>query len=185
PPGVIATEAGVHSIDLLETVGEPRGRQLIRSKPPAEIGKRSCDRRKSDADQGESCQHAGLAEARPLGFCWCFEVDRHIHSNLGLVTRSEGIASVRLSRPPGQTAYALNLISPFVKSTVPGAQPGIEFTQEYSAAEVKSVTLSRSGATGDPGSRMTTPSAKIAIFLPSSVVISAWTWSSIRPSART
>ncbi len=64
PLGMVATEAGVDSIDLLETVGEPRGRQLIRSEPPAEIGERRRDRRKGDADQCESCQCAGLAEAR-------------------------------------------------------------------------------------------------------------------------
>ena len=74
---MIATEAGVDSVDFLETVGEPRGRQLIRSEPPAEIGERSGDRREGDADQCESCQRAGLAEARPLGFCW-FEVVRHL-----------------------------------------------------------------------------------------------------------
>src|SRR6266545_74958 len=83
PLGMIASEAGVDPIDLLERVGEPRGRQFIRSEPPAEIGERSCNGRKSDADQCESCQRAGRAEARPQGFCWCFEVVRHplLHSN--------------------------------------------------------------------------------------------------------
>jgi hypothetical protein len=75
---VVATEAGVDAIDVLETVGEPRGRQIIRSKPPAEIGERSSDRRKGDADQCESCQRAGLAKAQPLGFCWCFRVVQHL-----------------------------------------------------------------------------------------------------------
>jgi len=84
-----------------------------------------------------------------------------------------------------QAAYALNLISPFAKSTVPGAQPWIGFTQEYSAAEVKSVTFSRSCCDQRCGVGHNTPSAKTAIFSPSSVVIAAWTWSSIRPSART
>src|SRR5438093_13582865 len=65
---MIATEAGVDSIDVLENIGEPRGRQIIRSKPPAEIGERSDDRRKCDADQCESCQRAGLPEALPRGF---------------------------------------------------------------------------------------------------------------------
>src|SRR5438876_10937665 len=61
PPGMIATEPGVDSIHLLETVGEPRGRQFVRRQPPAKISERSCDHRKSGADQGESCQHAGCA----------------------------------------------------------------------------------------------------------------------------
>jgi hypothetical protein len=58
---MIATEAGVNSSDALENIGEPRGRQIIRSKPSAEIGERSDDRRKGDADQCESCQRAGHA----------------------------------------------------------------------------------------------------------------------------
>jgi len=69
---MIAPEAGMHSIDLLETIGEARGGQLVRRKPPAEIGERPGDRRKDDADQRDSCQRAGHAEALPLGFCWCF-----------------------------------------------------------------------------------------------------------------
>ena len=40
--------------------------------------KRSSDRRKGDADQCESCQRAGLAEARPPGFCGCFKGVRHL-----------------------------------------------------------------------------------------------------------
>jgi hypothetical protein len=47
-------------------------------------------------------------------------------------------------RPCDQTAYALNLTSRFAKSTVPGAQTWIGFTQEYSAAEVVSVMFNRS-----------------------------------------
>lgn len=47
-------------------------------------------------------------------------------------------------RPSDQTAYALNLTSPFSKSMVPGAQIWIGFTQEYSAAEVVSVMFNRS-----------------------------------------
>src|SRR5207244_374037 len=50
PLGMIATEAGVDSIDALESVAEPRGGQLLRSEPPAERGKRSYDRRKRDPD---------------------------------------------------------------------------------------------------------------------------------------
>src|SRR5882672_6887588 len=76
---MIATEAGVDSIDVLESIGEPRRRQIIRSKPPAEIGERSDDRRKGDADQCESCQRAGLAEALPRGFCWGSRDVRHLH----------------------------------------------------------------------------------------------------------
>ncbi len=38
PLGMIATEAGVGPIGVLESVGEPRGRQIIRSEPPAKIG---------------------------------------------------------------------------------------------------------------------------------------------------
>ena len=71
PPGMVATEAGVDSIDFLETVGESRGRQIIRTEPSAEIGERSCDRRKGDADQCESCQRADLAEVRSFGFRRC------------------------------------------------------------------------------------------------------------------
>ena len=41
----------------------------MRSEPPAEIGERSRDRRKSDADQCKSCQCADRAEARLHGFC--------------------------------------------------------------------------------------------------------------------
>ncbi len=52
--------------DFLEGVSDPRGRQLIRSEPPAEIGEGSYDRRKSGTDQCESCQRAGPVEARPL-----------------------------------------------------------------------------------------------------------------------
>src|SRR5438128_2591569 len=66
---MIATEARVDSIDLLEAVGEPRGRQVMRSQPPAEIEERSRDRRKGDADQRESCQHRSGAEARSPGLC--------------------------------------------------------------------------------------------------------------------
>src|SRR5207253_4638944 len=61
PLGMIATETGMDAIDTLETVGEPRGGQSIRSQPPPEVGERPCDRRQSDADQGESCQRAGVA----------------------------------------------------------------------------------------------------------------------------
>src|SRR5437867_13380935 len=75
---MIATEAGVDSIDVLESIGEPRGRQIIRSKPPAEIGERSDDRRKCDANQCESCQRAGLAEALPHGFSWGSRDVRHL-----------------------------------------------------------------------------------------------------------
>ena len=75
---MIATEAGVDSVDFLETVGKPRGRQFVRREPTAEIGERSRDRRKGDADQGESCQRAGPAEARPFGFCWCFHAANHL-----------------------------------------------------------------------------------------------------------
>src|SRR5207302_4281244 len=90
---MIATETGVDSIDLLEAVGEPRGGQLVRREPPAEIGKRSRDRRKGDADQRESCQRAGHAEARRRGSCWCFKVVWHVplQSNFRpVLTRSGG-----------------------------------------------------------------------------------------------
>ena len=43
-----------------------------------------------------------------------------------------------------QTPYALNLISAFAKSTVPGAHISTAFSQEYSANEVVSVTLAQS-----------------------------------------
>jgi hypothetical protein len=78
PLGMIAPESGVDSIDLLESVGEPGGRQIIRSEPPPQIGKRPSDRRESDADQREPRQPAGRAEARPIGCGWCIEVIRHL-----------------------------------------------------------------------------------------------------------
>jgi hypothetical protein len=45
PLGVIATEPGVDTVDLLEPIDEARGGQRVRSKPSAEIGERSNDRR--------------------------------------------------------------------------------------------------------------------------------------------
>ena len=78
PLGMIATEAGVDSIDVLESVGKPSGGKLIRSEPPAEIGERSCDRPKSGTDQCEPCQRADRAEPGPRSFCWCFKVVRHL-----------------------------------------------------------------------------------------------------------
>src|SRR5262245_56666347 len=75
---MIAAKAGVDSVDLLETVGEPRRRQFIWSEPSAEIGECSRDRRKSGTDQRESCQRARLAEGRPLGSGWCFNAVRHL-----------------------------------------------------------------------------------------------------------
>src|SRR4029077_1022792 len=74
---MIATEAGVDAIDLLESIREPRGGQFIRSEPPAEIGEGSCDRRKGDADQCKSCQRVGSPKARPLDVCWCSKIARH------------------------------------------------------------------------------------------------------------
>src|SRR6266446_6697220 len=96
---MIATEAGVDSIDVLETIGEPRGRQIIRSKPPADIGERSDDRRKRDADQCESCQRAGLAKALPRSSC-CGSGDvRHlqlpskrIHTSTDVMARAPVMA---------------------------------------------------------------------------------------------
>jgi len=67
----------------------------------------------------------------------------------------------------------MNLTSRFAKSTVPSAQTWIGFTQEYSA-EVVSVMFNRSYAIGGPNFGIRTPSAKNVIFLPSSVVLSAW-----------
>src|SRR5437879_9175943 len=66
------------SIGLLERVGEPSWRQRVRREPAAEIGKRSRDCRKGDADQREPCERAGLAEARPRDSSGFFEVDRHV-----------------------------------------------------------------------------------------------------------
>jgi len=54
PLGMIATEAGVGPIDVLESVGEPRGCQIMGSEPPAKIGERCDDRRENDADQCQS-----------------------------------------------------------------------------------------------------------------------------------
>src|SRR4029077_3340269 len=78
PLGMIAPEAGVNPTGLLETIGEPCGRQRIRSEPPAEIAEDAYHRRKSDADQCESCERAGPAEGRPLGFSWCLMGVRHV-----------------------------------------------------------------------------------------------------------
>src|SRR5882762_3191948 len=75
---MVTTEAGMGSIDLLESVGEPSRRQLTGREPAAEIGKSSRDRCKGDADQGESCERVGLAETRPRDSCTCFKVDRHV-----------------------------------------------------------------------------------------------------------
>src|ERR1700730_17337405 len=74
---MVTTEAGMGPIDFLESVGEPSRRQLTGREPAAEIGKSSRDRRKGDADQGESCERASLAETRPHDSCTCFKVDRH------------------------------------------------------------------------------------------------------------
>src|SRR5258705_9052335 len=63
PLGMIATEARVEAIDLLESVGEPCRGQLIRREPPAEIAERSCNRRKDDTDQCESCQRGAPVQA--------------------------------------------------------------------------------------------------------------------------
>src|SRR5947209_11379305 len=78
PLGMVTTEAGMGPIDLLESVGKPSRRQLTGREPAAEIGKSSRDRRKGDADQGESCERASPAETRPRDSCTCFEVDRHV-----------------------------------------------------------------------------------------------------------
>jgi hypothetical protein len=67
---MVATEAWVNPIDVLENVGEPGGREFIRSKPPAEVGEDSGDRRKRDADQCEPCQRTGRAKMLPRDFCW-------------------------------------------------------------------------------------------------------------------
>src|ERR1700730_5809993 len=72
------TEAGMGPIDLLESVGEPSRRQLTGREPAAEIGKSSRDRRKGDANQGESCERASLAETRPADSWTCFKVDLHV-----------------------------------------------------------------------------------------------------------
>src|SRR5258705_11894125 len=78
------------SIRVLEAVGEPSGRQLIRTEPPAQIGERCGDCRKGDADQCESCQCAGLAEAPPPA-CWCVRVVRHLllQSDRGAVAKCD------------------------------------------------------------------------------------------------
>src|SRR6476619_5080676 len=75
--GMVAPKRGMDAIDLFEPVGEPRWGQIIWSKPSAQKGEGSHDRRKGDSDQCGSCQRAGLAEALPLGFCW-FEFIRHL-----------------------------------------------------------------------------------------------------------
>jgi hypothetical protein len=48
--GVVATEAGVESIDVLERIGEPRGRQIMGSEPPTEVEERAANRRQHKAD---------------------------------------------------------------------------------------------------------------------------------------
>ena len=74
---MIAAEARVNPIDVLENVGEPGGGQIVRSQPAAEIGERSGDHRKCDADHCESCQRAGFAKALPRGFSWGCRDVRH------------------------------------------------------------------------------------------------------------
>lgn len=49
----------------------------------------------------------------------------------------------RSATPPRQAAYPLIRISPFDKSTVPGAQTWSGFSQAYSGWSVISVTFSR------------------------------------------
>ena len=75
--GVVAAETGVNAADLLERIGEPRGRQRIRSEPTAEVGEAAGDRRQDGADQSQSCPCAGGAEAQP-GVGRCLLVDRHV-----------------------------------------------------------------------------------------------------------
>jgi hypothetical protein len=56
---------------------------------------------------------------------------RSVKTATGSSCRS-GIAAV--GQTLCQTAYALNLISPFAKSTVPGARISTTFSQEHSVA---------------------------------------------------
>ena len=44
PFRVIASEPGMDAVDLLESVGEPTGRQLVGAEPSAEVGERSSNR---------------------------------------------------------------------------------------------------------------------------------------------
>ena len=65
---MIATEAGVGPIDVLESVGEPRGSQIMGSEPSAQKSERSHDRRESDADQCKVCQCSDRAECGCTAF---------------------------------------------------------------------------------------------------------------------
>src|SRR5262249_30768546 len=71
-----AAEAVVDSVDLLETVGEPRRRQFIGSQPAAEVGKSSGDRREHKADEGQSHEFDADTEGRRR-FHNCFKMARH------------------------------------------------------------------------------------------------------------
>src|SRR5579871_6165235 len=90
PLGMVTAEAGMGSTDLLERVGEPSGRQLVRREPPPEIGKRTRERRKGDADQAEPYERAGATEARRRGFHCSFAIDGHLppRSNRAVRRRS-------------------------------------------------------------------------------------------------
>src|ERR1700730_17432514 len=59
---VVATEAGVESIDVLERIGEPRGRQITGSETPPGVEERAAARREHEPDHRQPGQHAGLVE---------------------------------------------------------------------------------------------------------------------------
>src|SRR5712671_2750261 len=67
PLRVIPSEPGMEAVDLLESVGEPTGRQLVGAEPSAEVGERSSNRSEGEADQGQSCYNV-LPTTRAMDF---------------------------------------------------------------------------------------------------------------------
>src|SRR5258708_33122354 len=67
PLRLIPSEPEMEAVDLLESVGEPTGRQLVGAEPSAEVGERSSNRREGDADQGQSCYDV-LPTTRAMDF---------------------------------------------------------------------------------------------------------------------
>src|SRR5262245_59381538 len=82
------------SIDVLENVAKSCGRQIIWSKPPAEIGECPDDRRKCDADECQSCQRAHNTEVLPRAFCRAFKKIRHLQLQSNRI--AESIKRVRI-----------------------------------------------------------------------------------------
>jgi hypothetical protein len=67
--GVIAAEAGIDAVDLLERVDQPRLRQAVRREPASDIGKASRDGRNGRADHGHPDEGAPVCQRRQPVLC--------------------------------------------------------------------------------------------------------------------